>query len=295
MSDASIRAQVFSWLETRASQGLERVSRAELENFALGGRRLPLIDAGRGIRNPRVLDATISIVSKPRSPYSDEPFGAGYFRYSFAPGPADRGDNAKLSLAITLGCPIVLLLWVADGVYTPIFPVWVVGLDVEKRYFLLALEEAQRFAPPPTAEPSELERGYAEALIQRRIHQPRFRAQVRLAYSDHCAVCKLELLPLLDAAHILPDRHARGQPVVPNGLTLCKIHHAAFDADILGISPDYVVHVNHAVLEQVDGPMLQHGIQEMHGRELLWIPRRPSDRPDPERLAVRFHDFTGAA
>jgi hypothetical protein len=34
---------------------------------------------------------------------------------------------------------------------------------------------------------------------------------------------------LLDAAHILPDGHPKGEPVVPNGLALCKLHHAAFD------------------------------------------------------------------
>ena len=30
-----------------------------------------------------------------------------------------------------------------------------------------------------------------------------------------------------------------GQPVVSNGLPLTKIHHAAFDAHLIGIDPDY--------------------------------------------------------
>ena len=51
-------------------------------------------------------------------------------------------------------------------------------------------------------------------------------------------VCRLRHWELLDAAHILPDKHPLGEPVVPNGLALCKLHHAAFDADILGVRPD---------------------------------------------------------
>jgi predicted restriction endonuclease len=40
----------------------------------------------------------------------------------------------------------------------------------------------------------------------------------------------------LDAAHIVADRDELfGQPVVPNGIPLSKIHHAAFDAHLIGI------------------------------------------------------------
>jgi putative restriction endonuclease len=49
---------------------------------------------------------------------------------------------------------------------------------------------------------------------------------------------------LLDAAHIISDGdETLGQPVVPNGITLSKIHHAAFDAHLIGIDPGYKVHV----------------------------------------------------
>ena len=73
----------------------------------------------------------------------------------------------------------------------------------------------------------------------------------------------------MDAAHITPDSAERGEPIVSNGLALCKIHHAAFDRNILGISPDYQVHIRQDILEEEDGPMLKHGIQEMQGRSLF--------------------------
>ncbi|MGI8867651.1 MAG: HNH endonuclease [Mycobacteriales bacterium] len=53
-----------------------------------------------------------------------------------------------------------------------------------------------------------------------------------VAYETRCAVCRIGHRELLDAAHILPDTHPRGEPVVPNGLALCKIHHAAYDRNI---------------------------------------------------------------
>ena len=52
----------------------------------------------------------------------------------------------------------------------------------------------------------------------RRLHQATFRERVLHAYRTSCAICRLRHRELLDAAHILPDGHPRGEPVVPNGL-----------------------------------------------------------------------------
>jgi putative restriction endonuclease len=71
---------------------------------------------------------------------------------------------------------------------------------------------------------------------------------------------------------------------------LCKIHHAAYDENILGISPDYVVHINSDVLTEIDGPMLKYGLQHMD-RRTLWVPKRAVDKPDKDRLAARFDEF----
>ena len=63
---------------------------------------------------------------------------------------------------------------------------------------------------------------------------------------------------LLDAAHIISDKNEKlGQPIVPNGMPLSKIHHAPFDAYLIGIDPDYRLHVSDRVLDQNDGPMLE--------------------------------------
>lgn len=86
---------------------------------------------------------------------------------------------------------------------------------------------------------------------------------------------------------MIPDWHPDGAPVLPNGVALCKIHHAAHDRNILGIRPDYVVEIHHRLLDEIDGPMLRHGLQEHHGVALRQIPRARAERPDPARLEIR--------
>jgi putative restriction endonuclease len=107
-------------------------------------------------------------------------------------------------------------------------------------------------------------------------------------------VCSLRHAPLLDAAHIVADADPLGVASVRNGLALCKIHHAAFDADILGISPDRLVAIRSDLLLEVDGPMLRHGLQEHHGQRLRVIPPARTERPDRDLLARRFARFQAA-
>jgi len=47
------------------------ITRVQLESFEYGGEQLKLIDQSRGIRNPRQLAATLSILSQPNGPYDD--------------------------------------------------------------------------------------------------------------------------------------------------------------------------------------------------------------------------------
>lgn len=116
-----------------------------------------------------------------------------------------------------------------------------------------------------------------------------------MAYRESCTVCALRHPELLDAAHILPDTHAAGSLSSPNGLAMCKLHHAAFDRNIVGIRPDLVVEVRHDILEEIDGPMLHHGLQELQGERLLVLPNRREQRPNPEFLAERYDLFRSTA
>jgi putative restriction endonuclease len=109
------------------------------------------------------------------------------------------------------------------------------------------------------------------------------------AYREQCAICRLKEVRLLDAAHIVADVEPTGAPLISNGLSLCSIHHRAFDQNLVGVSADYRVHVATQLLEDEDGPMLE--VLKGFQGQMIELPRRATSRPDPERLARRFERF----
>jgi putative restriction endonuclease len=283
-----LRDTIIASVMDRAAKNGGFVTRADLTYVPVpSGEPRRAIDASRGIWNPRDMDATLSVVSSPTGPYADREIEGGLFHYSYRAGSVN-GDNTKLRRALELGVPIILLRKVQDGVFVPHAPVYVVADLRDRREFLLALDENARLLP------SEFEvthqRSYVERLVRQRLHQADFRGRVIAAYETRCAVCCIRHGQLLDAAHITPDSDEQGLPYVSNGLSLCKIHHAAFDSDLLGISPQYEIQIAHKLLDEVDGPMLLHGLQEMHGTSLT-VPSRKKDKPDRERLADRYSKF----
>jgi putative restriction endonuclease len=73
-------------------------------------------------------------------------------------------------------------------------------------------------------------------------------------------------------------------------MAMCKIHHAAYDQDLLSVTQDHRVEVLPAVLEESDGPMLRHGLQEVHGWRIQ-LPKRRTELPDRDLLAERHAAF----
>ena len=139
-------------------------------------------------------------------------------------------------------------------------PSYIAGWDGKalKARVAFGMPNQETLAPPPE---TMLERRYALRAVKQRLHQASFREAVIAAYDGRCAVSCLPEPLLLDAAHIVEDKdELLGQPVVPNGIPLSKIHHAAFDAHLIGIDPDYRLHVSERLLNQHDGLMLDaHG------------------------------------
>lgn len=294
--DERVRTAAMAYVQALVDRNGGIVSRAELEAFTFEGGRLPLLDQNRGIRNPADLPATLSILTTQRSPYDDTAGAEGLLRYAMRTGEPGAGDNRKLRRAQELQVPLIWFQQMGPGVFAPVMPVYLVAEEETSRSYVVALGEDQKLAAGAlmAGTATALERRYAERLSKQRLHQPGFRAGVMLAYGRRCTICALRHADLLDAAHIIEDGRPGGEPVVPNGLALCKIHHAAYDRSILGISADLTVHVNRAVLEEVDGPMLKHGLQEFHGSKLRVLPRLARDQPDSERLDERFARFKAA-
>jgi putative restriction endonuclease len=211
----------------------------------------------------------------------------GLLRYRYRGTDPNHPDNAGLRRALHRRAPLIYFHGIVAGLYQAEWPVYVVGDDPSSLTFTVGIDERQLArleAAPPDDTETAIRRRYVTRLVQQRAHQTLFRYRVLDAYRRHCSVCRLRHEELLEAAHILPDGHPQGEPIVPNGLALCGLHHAAFDASILGVSPDYIIEIRPDVLEEKDGPMLVHGLQGFNGQRIL-VPR--PDRLRPRRILGR--------
>jgi putative restriction endonuclease len=213
-------------------------------------------------------------------------------RYKYEGTNPDRYTNVGLRRAYETQVPLIWFVGVQQGLYEPVFPVWIVADEPDRLQVAVALDQDQRrLIPGGTI--SAIERSYAARIARQRLHQPVFRQRVIQAYQASCAMCLLRHRSLLDAAHIIPDREDRGIPAVSNGLALCKIHHAAYDENILGVRPDLVVEVRTDILDEIDGPMLKHGLQEMNDRPLS-LPHHRADHPNASAIEERYERFRAA-
>lgn len=294
MRDDELRATCFLALDAmRAQLGEELPYRGGLDRrFRFRRSEVPFLSTQKGIFRAAVQTgpAALAVQTSARSPYRDAETEDG-FVYDYRAGSVDQPDNRALRAAYELGVPLVYFVGVRPGVYSAEYPVYVEQDDPAARQVLLS---PGRRTPSGTPRPitDELDRRYAVVEIRARLHQRRFRSLVLPAYRHQCAVCRLRHVRLLDAAHILGDAHERGQPRVSNGLSLCTIHHRAFDEHLVGIDARYTVHVSRRLLEDDDGPMLDV-LKGCHSTRLE-VPRAPAQRPDPHRLAERFDVFRAA-
>ena len=271
--------------------------------FEFEGARVPFALKPRGIWKPALsgagggaLSITTAAIRRGVTPRYDDQIASddGWFEYRYQGTDPLAADNRAVRRAGDLGRPLIYFYGVGPGLYDAVAPVYLVGDEPDKLTFKIAADATSVGDPRLMNGGGEAPlKAYATAAVKRRLHQHRFRELVVAAYGERCTVCRLRHPELLDAAHILEDRDERGKPEIPNGLSLCKIHHCAYDTLILGIDPDYRVHIRSSVLEESDGPMLLHGLQEMHG-SLIQVPRRPEHLPNQEYLAKRFGQFQAA-
>lgn len=303
--DDAVRLAAFEFLNQQKTLHGDVLPRKALETgFLFKGARVPLIGPA-GIFKPALLpDMPISITTVPviegrPRPYDDEVGKDGLLRYRYRGTNPLHPDNAGLKRAMNRQAPLIYLFGVLPGRYIAEFPVYIVGDDPANLTFSVAMDDAQglvlghSFTGGLADDAVALRRKYITTTARQRLHQQAFRERVLRAYQDQCSICRLRHQELLEAAHILPDRHPKGDPIIPNGIALCKLHHAAFDRHILGIRPDYVVEIRMDILQEIDGPMLKHGLQGFQGAH-LHIPKSRDARPNQEFLAERYSLFQKA-
>ncbi|MDP2359507.1 MAG: HNH endonuclease [bacterium] len=243
----------------------------------------------------------LSITTTWDNPYQDRVGVDDVFIYSFRRG--EHAQNDYLIRAARQHTPLIYFHAVGKALYNALFPVFIVHVDVHAREIRVQVGDAlQPYAYGRTAglaastgmadRGPDPVRSYLTVQAKVRLHQRVFRERVLAAYSRRCTCCGFRHEEMLDAAHIIPDAHQQGRPIVPNGLSLCTLHHRAYDHALIGITPDYKIRVRPSLLEEEDGPTLS-GIQGLNDQSLR-VPRRAGDRPDRDALDYRYQQLLTA-
>ena len=112
-----------------------------------------------------------------------------------------------------------------------------------------------------------------------------FRQAIMGLYDYTCAVCELRIVTMdgesaTDAAHIIPFRVSQNDDV-RNGVSLCKLHHWAFDKGLISLSTTYRVVVSSLVVEQ--GPM-EWRLTKLRDKSIL-LPEQNQLYPAQDALA----------
>jgi putative restriction endonuclease len=292
--DDDVRSSCFASLDVlQATYGPELPYAVLAAGFSFRGRKVPFLNRAYGIyrataqRGPAALSLNSAFAQKR---YQDEGTQDGVL-YRYQDGPVDNHFNTWLRSAHALGVPLVYFIGTRPNWYRPEYPVFVERDLPSERSVLISFGEMtgdyDEREPVPILDP--IERRYKVREVKQRLHQAQFRGAVLTAYRERCTICTLREPRLLDAAHITRDAEEHGEPLVSNGLSLCSIHHRAFDQDLVGISPERRVHLSPRLLDDEDGPMLEL-LKGFHGREIL-VPGSRRLAPDRERLAARFERF----
>ncbi len=300
MQDQQTRLAAFDWLTRQVEIHGDVLPWALLAwGFEYQGARVPVVSQ-QGIFKPRVMEYPLSMRTSANSPYDDSFGPDGLLRYRYRGTDPNHRDNVGLREAMRRQLPLAYFHAVLKGRYLAIWPTYIVGDDPKALTFSVAVDDASATIDlsdrsgldSDLAEDSTARRKYITVAVRQRVHQRAFRERVLRAYREQCAFCRLKHRELLEASHIVPDAD-EGPPQVRNGVALCKLHHAAFDALFVAIRPDMHIEVRSDILLESDGPMLIHGLQDLHGKGMS-LPRSAAQRPDPDLLTHRYERFLAA-
>lgn len=305
--DWAIRARAFEALEHLVLECHGRIPWSHIHaGFKFQGQHFHFATKARGIFKPRQMSAALSVTTtKPRkgrdTKYRDQEnvtdTETGLLSYDLAIGDPYKGSNAYLSLAFERRARLIYFRPLEPAVYEAIWPVRVERYIPEEGRVLLAAPdiaqtEVSSVAALDSSRVEIREASWTQAQGKRRNHQAWFSSIVKSAYGYRCAFSGLPLRNLLVGAHIVPDAEG-GLVSVTNGICMSTLHHSAFDSFLIGVDPEYRVHVARNVLEERDGPILE-SLKGLNG-QMLRLPRNEAERPSQTYLEKRFKRFEKSA
>ena len=301
--DQRVRLSAFEWLSKQTTIHGDVLPRELLaRGFEFDGQLIPLVSP-QGIFKPKIMpEIPLSITTTPSGPYDDSFRSDDVLIYRYRGADPNHRDNEALRKAMLRRVPLVYFHGVVPGKYLAVWPVFIVGDIPNELAFKVAADDLAYIKRDVLKETSfllsdqntEVRRAYITATVRSRLHQRGFRERVLHAYREQCACCRLRRPELIDAAHIIPDSKPDGIASVQNGIALCKLHHASFDSNLIGIRPDYVIEVRKDVLDEEDGPMLIYGLKALNRKKII-LPSPASLSPDPSLLEKRYDEFRAAS
>lgn len=303
MNDRALRTAAIDHVKRIRDASGGVLSWAQIaEGFELEGEKVHLATKAKGIFRPRQLSrGALSVSTRtPRegrsNPYEDRvEQDGGLLLYRYRGTDPNHPDNRDVRACLEHSLPLIYFFGVVEGLYRPEI-CQVVADDRAALTFSLLPCEGVRFgdATLVVGELPPIMKRYAVVECRRRLHQQEFRERVLQAYATRCAVCELRHSPLLSAAHIVPDSEEQGVPTTSNGICLCALHHCAYDTELLGIAPDFSLHVRPSILKEADGPLHEYGLK-LFSNTKLHLPSKRADHPSPTMLQVRWAKFEQAS
>jgi putative restriction endonuclease len=116
---------------------------------------------------------------------------------------------------------------------------------------------------------------------------PRFKTIVYDAYDNRCAMCGIQL-ELIEAAHIVPHSHEKGTDEIGNGISLCALHHTAYDRSLIFFDEQFNILINDSKMEYLQKVGLDSGFRKFQtlAFDKVQLPTNHTLRPNIENIKL---------
>jgi hypothetical protein len=196
----------------------------------------------------------------------------------------DSGEINGVKEAGALQIPVFVII--KKGNYRQVRRAWVMDHDDVNRLFLFEFGESK-----PEQIAIEIDRNPFKAKGDRRLsvdqvmrveRNPRFKFEVIKRHSGRCVVTGLNVVEMLDGAHVVPVADG-GTDDPRNGLLLSASHHRAYDKHLWSINPKTLL-----IETKPSGPSLEKMKFEVHSLEHL---HEKNSLPHSDALDIRYEMF----
>jgi putative restriction endonuclease len=152
-------------------------------------------------------------------------------------------------------------------------------------YALSLLNRLDALTPLEISAIKDEERKIIVGQIARKYRAADFSKRVLGAYSHRCAACGIQLR-LIDAAHIIPVAATTSTDETKNGIALCKIHHAAYDRNLISFDERYKIEVSDSEVANLTVNKLVDGLVafKKNLRTAILLPYDNRDYPPAEYI-----------